>query len=40
LRLALTEERLAAVREAGQALSIELAIAEAEAVAEAVQSSR
>jgi hypothetical protein len=36
LRLALDEKRLAAVREAGQALSIEVAVAEAEAVAEAV----
>jgi hypothetical protein len=39
LRFALGEERLAAVREAGQALSIESAIAEAEAVAAAVRSS-
>ena len=40
LRLALGEERLTAIREAGQALSIESAIAEAEAVAEAVLLSR
>jgi non-specific serine/threonine protein kinase len=40
LRLALGEERLAAIRKAGQALSIESAIAEAEAVATAVILSR
>jgi predicted ATPase len=40
LRLALSEDRLAMVRKAGQALSIESAIAEAEAVAEAVLLSR
>jgi predicted ATPase/transcriptional regulator with XRE-family HTH domain len=40
LRLALGEERLAAVREAGQAQSIEVAIAEARAVAETVISAR
>jgi non-specific serine/threonine protein kinase len=40
LRLALGEERLAAIREAGRALSIESAIAEAEAVAAAVILSR
>jgi predicted ATPase/class 3 adenylate cyclase len=39
LRLALGEERLAAVREAGQALSIEAAVAEAEAVAAGGKSS-
>jgi predicted ATPase/transcriptional regulator with XRE-family HTH domain len=39
-RLALGEERLAAVREAGRELSIEAAIAEARAVAEAVISAR
>jgi tetratricopeptide (TPR) repeat protein len=36
LRLALGEERLAAIREAGQTMSIEAAIAEAQAVAEEV----
>ena len=40
LRLALGEERLTAIREVGRDLSIEQAIAEAEAVAGAVQSSR
>jgi predicted ATPase/transcriptional regulator with XRE-family HTH domain len=40
LRLALAEEQLTAIREAGQALSIESAVAEADAVAEAVLLSR
>jgi hypothetical protein len=39
VRLALDEQRFANVRETGRALSIEVAIAEALTVAEAVRSS-